>query len=234
MDDAAASRDGSGSVPEAGWAPAVWTDASGVERTGSVPVPVRAKASSILGGRPEATVGATSGRGGRVHLSLVLRTAAAIVLLLVAYYEAPLDRPLTLTSAVLFTGALLLAGLVVVVEVRGILASASPMLQAVRVIALGVPLLLVLFAATYVTVDGQQADAFTEPLSRTDGLYFTVTTFATVGYGDISPQTELARVLVTVQMLVGLLAVGVIAKVVLGAVRVAQGRNTATDHAANL
>jgi voltage-gated potassium channel len=171
---------------------------------------------------------------GRVHLSLVLRTAAAIVLLLVAYYEAPLDRPLTLTSAVLFTGALLLAGLVVVVEVRGILVSASPMLQALRVIALGVPLLLVLFAATYVTVDGQQAHAFTEPLSRTDGLYFTVTTFATVGYGDISPQTELARALVTVQMLVGLLAVGVIAKVVLGAVRVAQERNTATNHAANL
>ena len=96
-------------------------------------------------------------------------------------------------------------------------------------IALGLPLLLVLFAATYITVDGQQANAFTEPLSRTDGLYFTVTTFATVGYGDISPKTELARALATVQMLVGLLAVGVIAKVVLGAVRVAQERNTAVD-----
>ena len=88
------------------------------------------------------------------------------------------------------------------------------------------PLLLVVFAATYVTIDGQQSGAFSEPLTRTDGLYFTVTTFATVGYGDISPQTELARVLVTVQMLVGLIAVGLIAKVVLGAVQVAVARRT--------
>ena len=153
----------------------------------------------------------------------------AIALLVVAYYQAPLDRALTFASGVVFVGALLLAALAVVVEVRGILASARPLLRAIRVIALGLPLLLVLFAATYITVDGQQANAFTERLSRTDGLYFTVTTFATVGYGDISPQTELARVLVTVQMLVGLVAVGVIAKVVLGAVRVAQERNTAVD-----
>jgi voltage-gated potassium channel len=166
---------------------------------------------------------------GRVQLRLVLRTTLAIALLVVAYYQAPLDRALTFASGVVFVGALLLATLAVVVEVRGILASARPLLRAIRVIAVGLPLLLVLFAATYITVDGQQANAFTEPLSRTDGLYFTVTTFATVGYGDISPQTELARVLVTVQMLVGLVAVGVIAKVVLGAVRVAQERNTAVD-----
>jgi voltage-gated potassium channel len=166
---------------------------------------------------------------GRVQLRLVLRTTLAIALLVVAYYQAPLDRALTFASGVVFVGALLLATLAVVVEVRGILASARPLLRAIRVIALGLPLLLVLFAATYITVAGQQANAFTEPLSRTDGLYFTVTTFATVGYGDISPQTELARVLVTVQMLVGLVAVGVIAKVVLGAVRVAQERNTAVD-----
>ena len=123
----------------------------------------------------------------RVHLGLVLRTAAAITLLVVAYYQAPLDRPLTFASGVFLVGALLLAALVVVVEVRGILASTQPMLRAIRVIALGLPLLLVLFAATYITVDGQQTDAFSEPLSRTDGLYFTVTTFATVGFGDITP-----------------------------------------------
>ena len=168
---------------------------------------------------------------GRVHVSLALRTAAAVVLLVVAYYQAPLDRPLTFASGILFFGSLLLATVAVVVAVRGILASPTPLLRAIRVIALGLPLLLVLFAATYITVDAQQSDAFSEPLSRTDGLYFTVTTFATVGYGDISPRTELARGLVTIQMLIGLIAVGVIAKVVLGAVRVAQERNTAVDRA---
>ena len=118
---------------------------------------------------------------------------------------------------------------VIAFQLRGILRSAHPRLQAVRAVAVGLPLLWVVFAATYWVVAAEQAGAFTEPLNRTDGLYFTVTTFATVGYGDISPQTELARALVTVQMLVGLLAVGVIAKVVLGAVRVARERNTTVD-----
>jgi len=167
-------------------------------------------------------------------VEVALRTAMAVVLLLVAYYQAPLDRPLTFASAVFFIGALMLGVLVVVVEVRGILASPFPLVKAVRVLALGLPLLLVLFASTYITVDGQQVNAFTEPLSRTDGLYFTVTTFATVGYGDITPVTELARVIVTIQMLVGLVAVGVIAKLVLGAARVAKERNTAAGRAAEL
>ena len=96
-------------------------------------------------------------------------------------------------------GALALGVLLVIFEVRGILASLSSLLRAIRVLALGLPLLLVLFAATYIVVDGQQANAFSEPLSRTDGLYFTVTTFATVGYGDIT-RGQSWPAFVTVQM----------------------------------
>jgi voltage-gated potassium channel Kch len=150
-----------------------------------------------------------------------------VFLLVFAYYEAPLDRPLTVASAVVFLGALALGAVIVVVEVRGILASPIPIVKAVRVLAIGLPLLLVLFAATYVTIDGQQAGAFSEPLNRTDGLYFTMTTFATVGYGDIAPVTQLARIVVTVQMVVGVISVGVIAKAVFGAARLAKERNSA-------
>jgi hypothetical protein len=170
----------------------------------------------------------------RVGLGEALRAVAILVLFLVAYYRAPLDRPLTLTSGLLFAGGLLSLALVVVVEVRGILTSPRPLVRAVRMLGVGLPLFLMVFAATYCTIDGQQPEAFTEPLSRTDGLYFTVTTFATVGYGDISPKTELARVVVTIQMLIGLLVVGIVAKVVLGAVRVAQERNTAAERAGDV
>jgi voltage-gated potassium channel len=162
----------------------------------------------------------------RHTLVMGVRTLVVIVLLLVTYYQAPLDRPLTLTTGLLFAAALLLLTLALVVQVRGILASSTPLLRAIRTLAIGMPVLLVVFAATYVTIAGQQDGAFTESLNRTDGLYFTVTTFATVGYGDISPVTELARIVVTVQMVVGLIAVGVIAKLVLGAVQVARQRNT--------
>jgi len=48
-----------------------------------------------------------------------------------------------------------------------------------------------------------------EHLSRTDPLSFTVTIFSTVGFGDISPASETARVAVTVQMVLDLLILGI-------------------------
>ena len=53
-------------------------------------------------------------------------------------------------------------------------------------------------------------------MSRLDALYFTMTTFSTVGYGDISPKSEVARALVTGQLVVDLVLIGLIAKVILG------------------
>jgi voltage-gated potassium channel len=159
----------------------------------------------------------------------LLHSAAATGLLLLAYYRAPLDRPLDWSTGWLFLLALVLFAGVMAVSVRGVLRSDHPRLRAIRAIGLGVPLLLVVFASTYCTIAAQQPDAFSEPLDRTDGIYFTVTVFATVGFGDITPVSELARVLVTIQMLVGLIAVGLIAKVLLGAVQVAVARRSGTS-----
>jgi hypothetical protein len=160
----------------------------------------------------------------RAILGTAIRSTATATLLLVAYYLAPLDRSLTVGTFLLMAGALLLFAVFVVFTVRDILRSEHPRLRAIRALIVGVPLLLVVFAATYFTVAAQQPGAFTEPLNRTDGLYFTVTVFATVGFGDITPVTQLARVLVMIQMLVGVLTVGVIAKIVFGAVQTAQSR----------
>jgi CDP-diglyceride synthetase len=162
--------------------------------------------------------------GRRAILGTALLSAVSVCLIVAAYYAAPLDRPLDRGTGLLLGAALLLFGVLVAVQVRGILRSQRPRLRAIQALIVGVPLLIVVFAAAYCTVDAQQPGAFSEALSRTDGLYFTVTVFATVGFGDISAVTQLARVLVTIQMLVGLLTVGVIAKVVFGAVQVAETR----------
>jgi voltage-gated potassium channel len=167
---------------------------------------------------------AVDAHGRRAVLGTVLLSAVSVCLMVTAYYAAPLDRPLDRSTGLLFGGALLLFAVLVAHQVRGILRSRRPRLRAIQALIVGVPMLIVVFAATYCTVDAQQPGAFSEPLSRTDGLYFTVTVFATVGFGDISAVTQLARALVTIQMLVGLLTVGVIAKVVFGAVQVAETR----------
>ncbi|MGB3440872.1 MAG: potassium channel family protein [Actinophytocola sp.] len=162
----------------------------------------------------------TRGERRRTVAMSLLRSAAVVAALLAAYYLAPLDRPLDVGTGLRFLLGLGALAVIVPWQVRGILAADNPWLRTVQVVGIGLPLLLVLFASTYIIIAANVPDAFTEPLSRTDGLYFTMTVFATVGFGDITPRTELARIIVTVQMAVGLIAVGVVAKVLFGAARI--------------
>ena len=60
--------------------------------------------------------------------------------------------------------------------------------------------------------------SFSQPMTHTNALYFTVTVFATVGFGDITAKTEAARLVVTGQMIIDLIIIGVGAKVIVGAI----------------
>jgi voltage-gated potassium channel len=158
----------------------------------------------------------------------LLRSAASVTLLVTVYYTAPLDRPLDPGTWIGFGIGLLMSIAVITWQVRAILESDIPRLRAIRAVSIGLPLLLLLFASTYVVISHSSPDSFTETLDRTDALYFTVTVFATVGFGDITPRTELARILTMLQMLMGLIAVGLVAKIVLGAVQLAVRRQEST------
>lgn len=85
---------------------------------------------------------------------------------------------------------------------------AYPALRAVEALGLLVPLFLLLFASTYFLIDRASTANFTQTLTRTDALYFMVTVFTTVGFGDISAKSETARVLVMLQMLADLAVLG--------------------------
>jgi hypothetical protein len=150
----------------------------------------------------------------------LLRSAASVTLLVVVYYKAPLDASLDTASWIEFGVALLAFAVMIAWQVRAIISSDMPRLRAIQAVAVGLPLLLLIFASAYIVIAGNQPDAFTEALSRTDSLYFTVTVFSTVGFGDIAPKTELARVVTMIQMLVGVIVVGLIAKIFLNAVQV--------------
>ena len=54
-------------------------------------------------------------------------------------------------------------------------------------------------------------------MTRSSALYFTVTVFSTVGFGDITAKTDVARLVVTVQMLADLAVVAVVIRLILGA-----------------
>jgi voltage-gated potassium channel len=62
-------------------------------------------------------------------------------------------------------------------------------------------------------------------LTKTGSLYFTITVFSTVGFGDITPVTDAARLVVSVQMIGDLLVIGIVVKLITG---VAKHRAQAT------
>jgi hypothetical protein len=119
---------------------------------------------------------------------------------------------------------MLAVGLVVLVvlvtfQVRWILRSRFPGLRGVEALATSIPLFLLLFAGTYVVMAAISASNFSEPMTRTDALYFTVTVFATVGFGDITAKTEAARLVVTGQMIVDLVTIALVVKVIVDAAK---------------
>lgn len=158
-----------------------------------------------------------------VAISL-LRSELTVVVLVALYYLVPVNRLHDTAAAAGLLAGLVGFGAIITWEVRAIARSPMPRLRAIQTLAVGLPLLLLLFALTYTVLDMNQGASFTEPLSRTDALYFTVTVFSTVGFGDITPRTETARIIVMAQMIVDLIAVGIIAKVIFGAVQVSVRR----------
>jgi len=151
----------------------------------------------------------------------VLRSLLATAVLVVLYFVLPLDHvknvPVTLT-----VGLIILAA-VTVGQLQVIKRATFPALRAIEALATTLPLFLLLFASAYVILAGASPDNFsTHSLTRTNALYFTVTVFTTVGFGDITAVSQSARLVVTVQMLLDLLALGLVVRAFVGAVRSAK------------
>ena len=157
----------------------------------------------------------------------LLRAALTSTVLVVLYYKLPLTGALNASTVVLLLAGLVLFAGVISWQVRAILRSRYPALRAIEALAAAIPLFLLVFAAACVKLADTQAHAFSEPLNRTDALYFTVTVFSTVGFGDIAPVATAARVTTMLQMLGDLVVVGLVLRVMLGAVREGRERRAA-------
>ena len=112
--------------------------------------------------------------------------------------------------------------------------SPYPGIRVVEALTFTVPAFVLLFATTYFVMAHTVVSSFTESLTRTDALYFSVTTFATVGYGDIAAKSESARLVVTVQMLLDILWLGLVVRRVLEAVKRSHQREAAAQSAGRL
>ena len=155
----------------------------------------------------------------RSHLvKTAVRAVGTAALLLALYYLLPIQHRAHESVALRLAVALAFFVAVVVNEVRLISIHDHPQLRAGVALATVIPLFLVLFAWIYLTLSHSDPAAFHGILDRTSALYFTVSVFSTVGFGDITAKTDVARLVVTVQMLADLALFAVVVRLILGAV----------------
>ena len=154
----------------------------------------------------------------RTLVLALLRALGSVAGLIAVYYLLPLDGQLRVTTGVALGIVLAAFVALAAVQVRSILRSPYPAIRATEVLAVLVPLFVLAFAGYYYVSEQQDPSSFAGSLTRTDTLYFTVTVLTTVGFGDIVPTSQAARIAVTVQMVADLVVLGVLIRTVLRAV----------------
>ncbi|MBW5482198.1 potassium channel family protein [Streptomyces bambusae] len=175
------------------------------------------------GGTPAGASGRR--RPTRAAVVVTLRSTTTATVLVAAYYLLPFTRHhVDVTTLVLGLSAV---AVIFALQIQSITRSAHPRLRAVEALATTMPLFLLLYSTTYYVLEESVPGSFTEPLSRTDALYFTLTVFSTVGFGDIAARTEPARLVTMTQMAGNILVLGVATRILFGAVEAAVRRQSA-------
>lgn len=150
---------------------------------------------------------------------------------IVCYFTLPLSSNITTGTGFTLAVGLSAVTVLLVWHLRSIILSPYPRARAVAAIATTIPLFLVVFATTHYAMSRTEPGSFSEPLSRLDAAYFTMTVFATVGFGDIVPVSSAARVTTTLQMVGDVIVVGFVAQVIVGAMRQGLRRREAESDA---
>jgi voltage-gated potassium channel len=159
-------------------------------------------------------IGERGGEGQHRRKALVRAGATIVlawVLILGAFYPLPIGHESGLRALLRLGANIALVGVVFAWQIRRINVAELPELPEPRAIgALGivVAVFLVAFSAIYLAMSHQSASTFTQPLDHTRALYFTFSIFATAAFGDITPKTDIARLVVSAQMLLDPVIIG--------------------------
>lgn len=145
----------------------------------------------------------------RIIVKVVVRVIGIVGLTLLVYAVVPVTSGTGAAVAGYVAGIGIVVILIVYAwQMKRVARAQRPTLAAIEAVSLVFGLFVCLFALLYVALSTANPHAFTEPLSRASGVYFTVTVLATVGFGDIAPSTDYARIAVTIQMVLGLTLLG--------------------------
>ncbi|MCH5641031.1 potassium channel family protein [Gordonia sp. ABSL49_1] len=137
----------------------------------------------------------------------LLRPLGAAVVLLTGYFVLPINKDSDVNYLGLLVGAILLSAFCVW-EVRRFARSTRPVATAMEMLVALASFYIVVFATTYFLFSDYSHGSFNEKLTKIDALYFCLTVFTTTGFGDIAPDSEPARIAVSIQMASTLILLG--------------------------
>jgi hypothetical protein len=155
----------------------------------------------------------------KLVLFMLLRMAVSVSALLLAYFLIPTKNPGRSADWPWLTLELCVFGVVVGFQVPAIVKAKYPILRAIEALAILVPLYVLIFARIYLSSSIGDPSAFNQPLDKITALYFTVTVLSTVGFGDIVAQVNSMRLLVTLQMLLNLVLLGLVFRLLTASAR---------------
>lgn len=150
----------------------------------------------------------------------VTRITAVWVVLFSCYFLIPFNGIRPGWPVFRITAALVIFLAAAYLEISKTARSDTPQLRAAAAVGTLVPLLLVVFSSIYLSISVSTVGSFNEPLDHVSALYFTVTILGTVGFGDIAAKTNLARLAVSVQILLDFIAFGMIVRLLSQAVKI--------------
>ncbi|MFF5792477.1 ion channel [Paeniglutamicibacter sp. NPDC012692] len=155
---------------------------------------------------------------GRVHVAFaaVIRLTLILTVSFLLYFLIPVggfNESNPLAAWIRLSAVALLFLAVLGLQVRIVLSASVPQVRAVEAVVESVVAFVLLFSLLYLSISTSDPTAFSEHMNRVDALYFTSSTFSTVGFGDIVAASTLTRGLVALQMIAGLGVLGMVAKV---------------------
>jgi hypothetical protein len=155
----------------------------------------------------------------RAVLQAAARIFLAWVFILGAFYLIPFAHLSGARSVLRLCAVVVLVGVVLALQIRRIATAELPELRAVEALAIVIVVFLTGFSIIYLNLSHGAETTFTQPLDHSKSLYFTISVFSTVGFGDITPRTDAARLIVSAQMLLDLVIIGTVVRLIFNAAR---------------
>ena len=147
-------------------------------------------------------------RSHRSTARLVATTAGTVVGLVAVYAAAPLSGRNRAWGVVVGLGAMTAVIPLLVRRIRAVLATDRPVAEAIAALVMTSTLIVVGSASAYFSLESSRPGQFRGLETKLDAVYFAVVVMSTIGFGDIAPTGQAARLLTTLHIVVTVSLVG--------------------------